>query len=70
MKLRQIATVFNQSIEGLSVLPQVLEVEVVKYVFGLGFHMLFKLHPFVKFVLFLTAQVPRVEQVYTVVASP
>ena len=71
MKLGQIATVLNQQlgfcqeiIEESSVLPQVLEIEAVKYVVGLGFHMLFESCPvFVKFVLFFSVQVPRVEQV-------
>ena len=66
-----IATVLNQQlglcqviIEGSSVLPQVLEIIAVKYVVGLGFHMLFESCPvFVKFVSFFTAQVPCAEQV-------
>ena len=71
MELGQIATVLNQElgrcqeiIEGSSVLPQVSEIIAVKYVVGVGFHMLFESHPvFVVFVLFFTTQVPCVEQV-------
>ena len=66
----QVATVLNQQlslcqeiIEGSSVLLYVSEIEVVKYVVGLGFHMLFVSLPvFVEF-LFFKAQVPSVEQV-------
>ena len=58
MELGQIATVLNQKlsfcqeiIEGSSVLPQVSEIEAVKYMVGLGFHMLFESRPvFVEFV--------------------
>ena len=71
MELGQIATLLDQQlglcqeiIEGSSVLPQVLEIEALKYVVGLGFHMLFESRlVFIEFLLFFTAQVPSVEQV-------
>ena len=70
VRFGQLATVLNQQlslcqeiIEGSSVLLYVSEIEVVKYVVGLGFHMLFASLPvFVEF-LFFTAQAPSVEQV-------
>ena len=71
MELGQITTLLDQQlglckeiIEGSSVLPQVLEKEALKYVVGLGFHMLFESRlVFIEFLLFFTAQVPSVEQV-------
>ena len=71
MELGQIATLLDQQlglcqeiIEGSSVLPQVLEIEALKYVVGLGFHVLFESRlVFIEFLLFFTAQVPSVEQV-------
>lgn len=71
MKLGLLATLLDQQldlcqdiIEGSSVLRQVSEIEAVKYVVGLGFHMLFESRlVFVEFILFFTAQVPGVEQV-------
>lgn len=71
VKLGLLATLLDQQldlcqdiIEGSSVLRQVSEIEAVKYVVGLGFHMLFESRlVFVEFILFFTAQVPGVEQV-------